>query len=296
MPRVGSGSGAVSDRGEDDMRSLAIGAVVALLVGLRPAAAERRTLFVEDGPVRIQVVAEGEGPSIVLLPSSGRDSFDYDDVAAGLAGEGFRVLRPQPRGIAGSTGPMKDLGLRDLAGDVATVIRREGGGRAVIVGHAFGNWVARMIATDHPEIVRGVVLAAASAKASPRELAAALATAADASAPRDDRLAALRLAFFAPGNDPAPWLDGWHPAYYAATRNVGRSVPQEVWWPAGTAPILDLQAAQDPWRPRATAGELKAEFGERVTVAVVDGASHALIPEQPRAVVRAIADWIRRLP
>jgi acetyl-CoA C-acetyltransferase len=34
----------------------------------------------------------------------------------------------------------------------------------VIVGHAFGNWVARMTAVDYPQLVRGVVIAAAAAK------------------------------------------------------------------------------------------------------------------------------------
>lgn len=282
--------------GRNSPLRLLAGLALTLASSLPAPSAERRTAFVEDGAVRIEVLAEGAGPTIVLLPSSGRDSFDYDAVATGLAAEGFRVLRPQPRGIARSTGPMESPTLRDLAGDVAAVVRREGAGRAVIVGHAFGNWVARMVAADHPELVRGVVIAAAAARTFPRELSAALATAADPSAPREDRLAALRLAFFAPGNDPAPWLEGWHPAFYAATRDAGRSVPQAEWWPGGSAPMLDLQAAQDPWRPRATADDLRAEFGGRVTVEVVQGASHALIPERPAEVVRAVAGWARSLP
>ena len=80
------------------------------------------------------------GPLIVLLPSRGRDSYDYDDVAEGLAHEGFRVLRPQPRGIGGSRGPMTGITLHDFANDIAAAIRHYGGA-AVIVGHAYGNWV-----------------------------------------------------------------------------------------------------------------------------------------------------------
>ena len=30
------------------------------------------------------------------------------------------------------------------------------------------------------------------------------------------------------------------------------ATPQEEWWTAGIAPVLDLQGAQDPWRPRET--------------------------------------------
>ena len=43
--------------------------------------------------VMIDVIVEGQGPAIVLLPSLARDSDDYDEVAEGLAAAGFRVLR-----------------------------------------------------------------------------------------------------------------------------------------------------------------------------------------------------------
>jgi pimeloyl-ACP methyl ester carboxylesterase len=41
---------------------------------------------------------------------------------------------------------------------------------------------------------------------------------------------------------------------------------------------------------------LRDEFGDRVTIAVIPNASHALIPEQPAAVVDAIVGWMRKLP
>ena len=140
--------------------ALITGAV--LMTGTAIAQERTRTLVTYDN-VAIDLIAEGSGPLIVLLPSRGRDSEDYDSVAAGLAKEGFRVLRPQPRGMHASKGPMKDITLHDLARDVASVIARENAGPAVIVGHAYGNWVARMTAVDHPQLVRGVVLAAATA-------------------------------------------------------------------------------------------------------------------------------------
>ena len=62
------------------------------------------------------------------------------------------------------------------------------------------------------------------------------------------------------------------------------------------APILDLQGAEDPWRPPATRNELKDVLGGKVQVKTVPRASHALIPEQPAAVAQAIADWIGTLP
>ena len=62
---------------------------------------------------------------------------------------------------------MTGLTLHDFARDMAALIRHEGGGPAVMVGHAFGNWVARMTAVDYPDLVRGVVIVAAAAKAYP---------------------------------------------------------------------------------------------------------------------------------
>ena len=71
--------------------SLVMGAV--LMAGTA-AAQERTRSLVKYDNVEIDVIAEGRGPLIVLLPSRGRDSEDYDEVAAGL-GEG-RLPRAAP--------------------------------------------------------------------------------------------------------------------------------------------------------------------------------------------------------
>src|SRR5215207_3301833 len=257
---------------------------------------ERRSELVRYEDVQIEVVFEGNGPAVVLLPSLARDSDDYDEVAEGLAAGGFRVLRPKPRGIGRSTGPTTKITLHDFARDVAEVIKQLGGGKAVVVGHAFGNWVARMTAADHPDLVRGVVIAAAAAKQYAPELSTAVTKAGDLSLSDDERLAALRFAFFAPGNDPTGWLKGWHPEIRDSQRAAVAAVKQDEWWSGGTAPLLDLQAENDPFKPESKRNEMKNEFGSRVTVMVIPNASHALIPEQPKAVVEALSRWIKSLP
>ena len=60
-------------------------------------AANRTRETVPAGDARIDVIIEGAGPLLVMLPSSSRDSEDFDDVAAMFAAAGLRVLRPQPR-------------------------------------------------------------------------------------------------------------------------------------------------------------------------------------------------------
>ena len=262
---------------------------------------ERDIVLYDD--IRIEVIAEGRGPLIVMLPSRGRGAADFDDVAGELVKAGFCVVRPEPRGAALSLGPMQNLTLHDLAHDVAAVIRNAGGGGpAIIVGHAFGSWVARMVAVDHPELVRGVVMVAAAAKAYPagfagaKELSEAVRKSGDFALPSSERLRYLRLAFFAPNSDASLWLEGWHPAADEMQSAAGRAVKQSEWWSGGGVPLLDLQGELDPFKPRAMSNEMRDEFGERVSVVAIANASHALIPEQPMAVTEAILAWIGKLP
>ena len=107
---------------------------------------QRTRQMVRYENVSIEVIAEGRGPLIVLLPSLGRDSEEFDPVAERLAAAGFRVLRPQPRGYGGSTGPMAGITLHDLARDVSVVVQRQNAGPAILAGHAFGHFVAKMTA------------------------------------------------------------------------------------------------------------------------------------------------------
>lgn len=278
------------------MRYMFALAVMSTLVLSNGAARAHERKLVRYGGVQIDTIVDGAGPAIVLLPSLARDSEDFDAVATALADRGFAVLRPQPRGMGASKGPLVGVTLHDFARDVAEVIAQLGGGRAVIAGHAYGNWVARMTAVDFPGRVRGVAILAAAAKQYDPSLSEEIAKAGNPALPQEIRLQALRIAFFAPGNDPRVWLTGWHPELRTVERAAAAAVKQDVWWGAGHAPLLEVQADADPFKPVDKRGELKAEFGARVSVVMIAHASHALIPEQPQAVAKALADWSRRLP
>jgi len=246
------------------------------------------------GRVATQTVA---APAIVLLPSSLRDARDLGPLASCLVAAGYRVLRPQPRGMGRSSAPQADLTLHHLASDVAQAIATlGGGGRAIVAGHAFGHFVARVADLDHAAQVRGVVVMAGAARTFPPGLTQALDLAADAAQPRLARLAALQHAFFAPGNDPSPWLEGWHPQLRAVYRQASATPPKQAWWPHSHSPVLDLQGDGDPWRPPATRDELRAALGDRASVALIAHASHALPHERPAEVADAITAWARSLP
>jgi pimeloyl-ACP methyl ester carboxylesterase len=249
---------------------------------------------IEQSGVHVEVIAQGQGPLIVLLPSRGRGAEDFDDLASRLADAGYRVLRPQPRGIGASQGPLTDITLHDLARDVAAVIEREQAGPAVLAGHAFGNWVARTLATDRPALVRAVILLAAAGRAPiAADIREAIEKSGEPGLPEAERLGYLERAFFAPGHDARVWLGGWYPDAGAAQGGASRRTPQNEFIPAGRAPILDVQAAEDTVAPQRYAADLKNELGARVTTVVIPRAGHALLPEQPVAVADAIVTYLR---
>ena len=84
-------------------------------------------LFKHDD-IQIEVLSQGKGPTIVMLPSLGRSGEDYQATSEVLALQGFLVIRPQPRGIGRSEGPMDGLEMHALAGDVAFAIHQEKAG------------------------------------------------------------------------------------------------------------------------------------------------------------------------
>ncbi len=256
---------------------------------------KRTSELVRRRGTEIETYIDGKGPALVILPSYGRDGGkDFDDLSGRLVQAGWKVLRPQPRGVAGSTGPMTGVTLHDLADDVAAVIRQLGHGSAVLLGHAFGHALSRMVATDHQGLVSAVILAASQASKVPADIAKAPLIVGDLTRPEAERLAVLRKAFFAPGHDASIWLAGWYPGTLKMQHEAAQAVPLAAYWGCGRAPMLEVFGALDPFKPRAYWQELGDQFGDRVTSVMIDDASHALFPEQPDRVAQAVLPWLVR--
>ena len=253
--------------------------------------------LVEHGEVRIEVLARGSGAPVVMIPSLGRPAEDFDDLAGRLARSGYRALCPQPRGLGGSRGPLHGITLHDYAKDVAAVIAANGDRPAVVAGHAFGNFVARTTAADHPGKVRAVVLLAATHTWPLRpELRDSINKSHQMSLPEDVRLKHLRHVFFAPGSDARVWLEGWNEEVMHAERAATEATPKPEWWTAGSAPVLDVLPEHDPLSPPESRDTYVREFGaHRVTTALIPGAAHALLPEQPEAVARAVLNYLGKI-
>ncbi|MBS0332587.1 MAG: alpha/beta hydrolase [Proteobacteria bacterium] len=250
--------------------------------------------MVVDTPAgaKIAVRTVGHGRPILLIPSMGRGRADFDDLAERLARRGFMSLLPEPRGVNGSTGPAPAT-LFDLADDAASVTGTLCSGPVGVVGHAFGNRVARAFATRHPEMVSKVALLAGGGEVPiPPDIQEALdGSTAQGRKPDAERLKDLQVAFFAKGHDPAVWLKGWYPGVAAAQMVTVRATPAKTWWTAGGAPILLIQAAEDPIAPAGNADALRRDVGSKLTLITLRHASHAMLPEQPAAISLALARY-----
>ncbi|OAL02253.1 alpha/beta-hydrolase [Phaeosphaeriaceae sp. SRC1lsM3a] len=264
------------------------------------AATTAKSIVATKADISIEVLDQGSGPVIVILPSLGRGAKDYDIVAQLLEADGFRIVRPQPRGIGLSKGPMHELTLHDFAADVAQAMDHLQVGPAVIVGHAWGSQPARMLAADRPDLVSGLIMAAASAGKLPPgsnekpygRLREEIDGAGNMALSEEQRLDCLRKAFFAPGNDPRIWLDGWYAEAHDAQAHARIYTPiDEYFSGGGVVPMLDLQGEYDAVVVKDV---FKPLLGDRVEVRTVSGVGHAMAPEQPRDMAKEIAAFARR--
>jgi pimeloyl-ACP methyl ester carboxylesterase len=249
-----------------------------------------------DARLKVRVIGKWGERDVVMLPSLGRGSHDFDALAARVTAQGYRVLLPEPRGIGGSSGPLDGMTLHEFAGDVAAVISALSPEPVLLIGHAYGNRVARTVAADHPHLVQELVLIAAGGLVPISEEIVAAMRGSMTPGPREERLGHLAKAFFAPGNDPSVWLDGWWPEVAVAQSAAVRATKVEDWWETGGKTVTVLQASDDAIAPRANAEDLVRRLGARVKIIDIAGAGHAMLPEQPEQIAVAVLRVVRGAP
>jgi pimeloyl-ACP methyl ester carboxylesterase len=255
-----------------------------------------RREIVRAGPATLQVTIRGKGDPIVFIPSRGRGTQDFDALSNRLVQAGYQVILPEPRGIGGSTGPLKDITYHDLASDVAATIESLVGRPATVIGHDFGNRIARTLASDNPRLVKQLILLSAGGMV-PRspEMEKLTTRFWESALSREDRLRATRQMSFAAGNDvPRTWEEGWYFEVARAQRASDARTSLKEWWAGGSAPMLVVQGTEDVVALPENAKRLAAEFPKRVTVVEIPHAGHALLPEQPEQVEKAILAYLQR--
>lgn len=146
--------------------------------------------------------------TILLLHSVGLDHSFWDVITEDLE-EDYRVLRPDMRGHGDSLVPDEPWSMRDVADDVAALVRDLGVGPVHVVGQSFGGLVAQELVLGHPELVSSVVISGSSCTTSPAERPTFLARASDA---REGGMAAVAQRA----------IDRWFTDDFMSSQVVGR--------------------------------------------------------------------------
>jgi len=275
---------------------IAIGLVAAAMLGLalrdnpaRAALGEAR--HADNQGVRIQYFVSGpaDAPLLPLLASYARSASDFNELVPELNAAGYRTLTLQVRGVEGSKLPSLRPSLFDYASDLAAVLDAEQlTAPVVLVGHAYGNRIARAFASAYPQRVDSLVLLAAGDSPPPPQTRNAIMTVVLQIWPESTRRRALQQAFFAPANTaPDYWLSGWYPRAGLAQGHATANTPASGWSAGGGVPMLILQPDHDAAAAEGAAA-LLLRFPERVRVIDLPGAGHAILPEQPQRVRDAI--------
>ncbi len=234
---------------------------------------------------------------VVLLASLGRSRTDFDELVAALERAGRTAVALDLPGVGEAA--ERPVGA-DLHAVAADVVDRLGDVTTPfhLVGHAYGNRVARCLAADQPSRVASLILLGCGGKVpGDDEARAALIECFTEPEGSAGHRRAVATAFFAPGRVvPPSWATGWWPEAAMDQGRATEATPIGEWWvPPDPLGVLAVVGRDDRISPPANAADLVASVGDRGRLVVVDGAGHALLPEQPEAVSDAVLDHLARI-
>ena len=246
------------------------------------------------GAAVIEYFSQGQGEPVVLLPGSGFGVAYLEPLAAALARGGYRAVRINPRGAGNSTGAL-DITYHDRAADVGCVIEALRLGAVHLIGHAFGNRIARTLAVDRPDLVRSVTLLAAGGKVPAAPQAGPALAKIYTQAAESDLIEAVSVSGLvgSPSNAARVWQE-LEPSVFPDSRPRGGAPKLEEWWaPAGRASLLVVQGLNDLIAPPENGRSLKRELGDRVTLIELPGVGHMVSLEEPETTATAILSFLR---
>jgi len=195
--------------------------------------------------------------AVVLVPSLGRPASDFAHLEKDLAGAGFLPVSVEP--FAEWEG---EPTLHDLAG-------------------AFNSRVESL-----------TLLAAGGLVEPEPHIWRALSQCYNTELSPEEHLSYVKEAFFADGNDPTVWRDGWMPTVMRYQRAAVQRTPRDEWWSANVDRVLVVQGLQDAIAPVENGRRYKSESAPHAQLVEVNNAGHALLPEQPQAIAEAVLRFL----
>jgi len=241
------------------------------------------------------VVGPPDAPPVVFVHGTRLTRAMWAPQQAALAGSFRTIAVDLP---AHGTRADEPFTLDGAADAVASTIRTEAGGRAVVVGLSLGGYVGMALAARQPEVVRGLVLSGATAEPTGVRMLPYLALAEVMSEVDLARLDRANAWFFRrrfPPEIADPIIAGgfWSRGGSAALRSLAgeRFVPRLAAYPG---PSLILNGEFDlPFRLFARSFASAAHDARRVRIA---GATHLANLDRPAAFSEAVRRFALSLP
>jgi pimeloyl-ACP methyl ester carboxylesterase len=139
------------------------GADTAMPTTARPSpAVNARTRTVHANGHVVGYRSFGRGSILVLVQGYGGTMDNWDPRFLDLLARSHRVVVFDNRGIGRSSGTVNGLSMREMADDVASLIRALHLGRPTVLGFSMGGLIAQQLAIDHPTSASRLVLVSTS--------------------------------------------------------------------------------------------------------------------------------------
>jgi len=114
--------------------------------------------FLKSGDYKIHYLLwGGSGPKLVFIHSMGMDARGFDTISRALQGE-YQILALDILDHGDSDTPKEPVSLPDLSNVMRECYRQMGFDPNVLVGHSVGGMIGMVLAAEHPEDFKGLVL------------------------------------------------------------------------------------------------------------------------------------------
>jgi pimeloyl-ACP methyl ester carboxylesterase len=125
-----------------------------------PGTTEYLSVTRTDGTVgRIAYDDQGTGPVVLLAPGMGTTRATFRHIAPVLLRAGYRVVTTDYRGLGESDTGWAEYSSAITADDLAALIRHLDAGPVLLYSNSYTSASSVVLASQHPELLRGAVLA-----------------------------------------------------------------------------------------------------------------------------------------
>jgi pimeloyl-ACP methyl ester carboxylesterase len=244
-------------------------------------------------------VEHGSGVPLVALHGVGVDHREIEAAVEAVVPAGYRRIYPDLPGMGRTTAEGLN-GNDDVVRRLCDFLDHLAAGPVLLLGHSYGAYLARGVAARRPDAVRGLALLCPAGERS-RNVPEHQVVHQDADAHDElepdqragfDEYFVVRTAATARRYRDHV-LPGTTTVDQAALERIFSAWEVDVGSATFAAPTLIVAGRRDSFVGYADAVDLVEQY-PRATVAVVDGAGHALVHERPDLFAALLADWLGR--